>query len=399
MKKRYYWLLLICIVALMVYYITESFDGNGDYISIDEMGELFSHANTYQNIPTYDGSNQSVHPDIYFNASGWNNWKYWMVMTPYPNSNSAYENPSILVSNDGSTWNVPDGLSNPIDPQPASGFNSDTDIINVNGTLWVYYRWNPGDGSTSLRMRNSTNGTSWSDEYEIFNVATSGHFASPSVVYKDGLFKMWAVNTTADSIIFYNSSDGMNWNGPYSTNFFPSFPGDPWHTNVDWIEEENEYWMVYNGPHDVFPIIPWFSLHIHHGSTSNIYFANSSDGITWQTWRRSLLSNTDSGWDAGELYRVAFLYNLSGNNILELWYSAKNKSTGWHIGYTSKSFSKSDLFDLSFSPGNQDSAMNVPVVGVIYQSKMKSFLWMSGQESRAIDIKDISFDKNIVDDT
>jgi len=47
------------------------------------------------------------------------------------------------------------------------------------------------------------------------------------------------------------------------------------------------------------------------------------------------------------------------------------------------------------------SAMNVPVVGVIYQSKMKSFLQMIGQESRAIDIEDISFDKmvNIIDDT
>jgi hypothetical protein len=52
------------------------------------------------NIPTYDGSGQAVHPDIYYNANGWNGYYYWMAMTPYPNGDAAYENPSIIVSND-----------------------------------------------------------------------------------------------------------------------------------------------------------------------------------------------------------------------------------------------------------------------------------------------------------
>ncbi len=37
-------------------------------------------------------------------------------MTPYPNGNDTYENPSILAGNDGTSWAVPAGLINPIDP-------------------------------------------------------------------------------------------------------------------------------------------------------------------------------------------------------------------------------------------------------------------------------------------
>ncbi len=94
---------------------------------------------TYLNTPTYDGSNQTVHPDIYYNASGWNGYKYWMAITPYPDA--AHENPSILVSNDGFSWAVPPGLTNPIDLPYPGAENSDPDIIynETSNRLEVYY--------------------------------------------------------------------------------------------------------------------------------------------------------------------------------------------------------------------------------------------------------------------
>ena len=307
------------------------FDGTDDYIEIKD--EVFTHASSYQHTPTYDGSNQTVHPDVYYNSSGWHSWKYWMVMTPYPNGDCSYENPSILVSNDSFSWEVPSGLSNPIDPQPPSGFNSDPDIVAVGDELWVYYRWNYGDGSTSLRMRNTTNGTVWSNEYFIFNISVSGNFASPAIIYNGSAFKMWAVNTTAGQIIFYNSTDGINWNGPYLTSISPSYYKEPWHVDVVWIEEESEYWAIYNGPCD---------------NTAGIYFLNSSDGISWQSGARALLDPRNTGWDNNILYRCTFLYNISGNGILDLWYSAESSSGSWNTGYTNMSFSKNLFTSLNF---------------------------------------------------
>ena len=68
--------------------------------------------------PTYDGSGQVVHPDVVHVPGGWNGYEYWMGMTPYPNSNDDFENPSVLASNDNVTWVVPPGVTNPLAPEP-----------------------------------------------------------------------------------------------------------------------------------------------------------------------------------------------------------------------------------------------------------------------------------------
>jgi hypothetical protein len=54
-------------------------------------------------IPTYDDSYQLTHPKVLYFSEGWNHYKYWMSMTPYPQQNDYFENPSIVVSNDGVT--------------------------------------------------------------------------------------------------------------------------------------------------------------------------------------------------------------------------------------------------------------------------------------------------------
>ena len=57
--------------------------------------------------PTYDGSGEAVHPDVVLFANGWRGWEYWLVMTPYPSDDTGKENPSILVSHDGASWQEP----------------------------------------------------------------------------------------------------------------------------------------------------------------------------------------------------------------------------------------------------------------------------------------------------
>jgi len=95
---------------------------NGDCIWLNN----FSNAKEYQSTPTYDGSGQAVHPDLVYFPDGWgkdregNNWNYWLVMTPFPNRKDNYENPSILVSDDGVKWRTPPGLENPAEKEPGT---------------------------------------------------------------------------------------------------------------------------------------------------------------------------------------------------------------------------------------------------------------------------------------
>src|SRR5271166_5048875 len=61
--------------------------------------------------PTYDGSGQVTEPSIANFPGGWHGFTYWLAVAPYPHSHAAYENPSILVSNNGTNWSVPPGGS------------------------------------------------------------------------------------------------------------------------------------------------------------------------------------------------------------------------------------------------------------------------------------------------
>ena len=116
--------------------------------------------------PTYDGSGQVVHPDVVYVPGGWNGYEYWMGMTPYPNSNNSYENPSVLASNDNLTWVVPPGVINPLAPTPP-GHNDDVELLLVGGQMILYYVETNNDGSStttspaSLRATASTGARRW----------------------------------------------------------------------------------------------------------------------------------------------------------------------------------------------------------------------------------------------
>src|SRR5262245_49955656 len=79
---------------------------------------VFTVEPTVMNTPTYDGSGQSVHPDVVTFESNWHGARFWFTMTPYAKSNQALENPSILRSYDGIRLDVPPGVTNPIIKPP-----------------------------------------------------------------------------------------------------------------------------------------------------------------------------------------------------------------------------------------------------------------------------------------
>ena len=83
--------------------------------------------------PTPDGTGYIIHPSVVdMGPQEWNGFRWWRLDTPYANQSGAEENPCIYGSNDRINWEVPAGLTNPIDPWPgpaaglltrARGFN------------------------------------------------------------------------------------------------------------------------------------------------------------------------------------------------------------------------------------------------------------------------------------
>ena len=284
---------------------------------------IIPNAPDYLSIRTYDGSDQVVHPDIYYDADGWNDYCYWLALTPFPNGNDRLENPSIYASEDGINWVTPGKLSNPITQARACGYHSDPDIVVTNNVMRIYYRYNPGDGTTILNMKESGDGINWSEEKVVFTIPSSSTFASPALIVKDGNHLMYAVDTVAGAVTLRRSQNGVDWETPIT--LFHS--AGIWH--IDVLYNSGMYYMIYmKKPH------------------GQLFFAESDDGLDWRRFDSPVLGPSRHGWDNRWIYRSSFSIE---NAILRVWYSARSRQNEWHMGLTSIDF---DQFKESLAKTN-----------------------------------------------
>lgn len=175
-------------------------------------------------IPTYDGNPDTTHPDVVYVPEGWNGYTYWMAFTPFPGNSR--ENPSIVASNNGSDWEVPEGLVNPVyDQQDAQNdgydFNSDTDMVLVDDTMYLYWRPAKSEGGERFEavfLKTSTDGVNWTETQKLIEVVEPNGLAqliSPAVIKMPNseMWYMFTVNNPSgnDVIERWESTDGINW--------------------------------------------------------------------------------------------------------------------------------------------------------------------------------------------
>lgn len=275
--------------------------------------------------PTYDGSGQAVHPSVIdftdHGLSTWNGHRYWMAMTPYPSSNSAYENPSILVSSDGETWSVPVGLTNPIDPSPASGHNSDPCLVYDSGsdTLYCFYR--ETNGTDYIRAKSSTDGVTWSSEAAVLS-STANTLLACSVLHDGSTWHMWTVDSTASpNNIDYrtSSSPTTGWSSATTCTATPPSGYDFWHLNV--VKDQRD------GTYHAFMNVCTSGTA---GTASRLCLMRSSNATTWSTSGVIMdLPVNGAQWDASQVYSTTG--RLKDVDTYQCWYSGANGST-WRIG-------------------------------------------------------------------
>ncbi len=304
----------------------------------DFEGVLFNNKSNLTT-PTYDGSGQAQHPDIFYKASGWNGYKYWMVMAPFPKKNGDKENPSILVSDNGISWQGPPGLTNPLDEDPSGvgvtePHNNDPDIVynESSGTMMVYYL-ESGIGTTYLRLRSSTNGITWSNESTPI-VVPDFYMLSPSLEKVGALYYLWYVNSStagggakATTIEYRTSPNGRNWSDITTVDL--TIPGKiPWHIDVRYIPSLSEYWMVISA-----------GTRVGYDDTNGneLYFATSANGLNWTVYPGKLLRKGKSGnWDDQKIYRSSIAYI---DDKVKIWYSASNTGNQFRTGYAETTLS------------------------------------------------------------
>jgi len=237
-------------------YIVSNYSGSDAQVNNFSVSDSDSiqnaNASVILKIKNYVGTYENVHPKVlYFPLKLWG-YQYWMAYTPYPGTNDKYENPSIAVSNDGINWTVPKGLLNPIAPcPPGSGFNSDPHLVYRSdiATMELYYRPIGASGLSSLARKTSTDGINWSAEEILISDHPHGDLLSPSLLFENGIYKMWFVDEYSGQIYYQESSGNTpsNWSTkkPLPVNY-SAIMKIPWHLDVV-NNGKDGYWIVFCG--------------------------------------------------------------------------------------------------------------------------------------------------------
>lgn len=151
-------------------------------------------------IPSPYSPTHVLHPSVVYAKNSFMGHRYWMAMTPYPDSDSTYENPCILASDNGREWSVPSGLTNPIYAKPsgASAYNSDTELYYDENNSQLVLLWRTiGEGGSANNVRlyigTSVDGITWTARTLIYSgTLNTSDLASPSLWYNEDSAK-WEI--------------------------------------------------------------------------------------------------------------------------------------------------------------------------------------------------------------
>lgn len=268
--------------------------------------------------PYWDGTdweystNQTVHPSVVQFDEDWNGYKYWMAFTPYPFADVTKENPSIVASHDGIAWEVPDGVTNPIVDYEGEFilYNSDTSLLYIPETdeMEMWYRqvqWiQDSDLLAEVIFRvKTTDGINWTSPEEMvyFESKDIIQYISPSVIYEDNVYKMWAMR---DYQVFYSESpDGKNW----SDAVFVKTDGmdyDTWHPSV--VKIDNLYYML------------------NYANSDDIRYSISTDGLNFGP--ETIIIEPETGYSlyraslaTGSLGYYVYYGNISPEGQWSIW--------------------------------------------------------------------------------
>lgn len=289
-------------------------------------------------LTTYDGSGQTVHPDVLVPSGSIVGTSPWLLaITPYPWGNATYENPSVFTGVDEFRFLEPRSGLNPI-ARPAAGHLSDPDVVRdpITGRIRLYYR--EASDRNRIWLTESLGIDDWSTPRLV--VSGANHtIISPSVVQTPaGEWLMYAIDgefgcsAQRSWLTVRRSADGVTWGAAQRVTLDqPGF--SPWHVDVQWIPERQEYWAMYN------------VKTAGECATPALYVATSRDGIRWTTHTSPVLARGTFAPFADIVYRASFHYD-GARDLVTIWHSgARYEGSGYRWSSAVESVTASALFE------------------------------------------------------
>lgn len=308
-----------------------------DYLTqneINKKGDKFkANSKGFLKIPVYNNSKdyQATHPSILHFPNGFNGYKFWMAFTPYEKENEAIENPSIVVSNDCLSWEVPKGLVNPLvkTDNVKNMHYSDPHLVFVNNKLECWYR-KKFRGEIPIQeqivRKISFDGINWEDEEILYARNTGADLLCPVVIYENSKYCIWVSNFFKNKLEYFESQKGSDWIKIRDISF-PKHPDNlkPWHFDVK--KNGILYELYYSAGLDY--------------NAKTIAYATSQDNMTY-TFKDDVLECMPQNFDEKRVYRPCIV-DLYGKRFL--YYGGTNGNNDWYIGLSVGQSSNPTFFE------------------------------------------------------
>lgn len=253
-------------------------------------------------IPTYDGSGQAVHPDVMVDGA-----RLLMAMTPYPYSNDRLENPSLLTSSDGQTFQELPG--NPLVAPPSIDHNDDPDLRRDPRTgeyELLYLETLRPQKQTVVALRSPDLVTWTRRDAIVYRLDHEPFIVSPTAIEHAGATWLFFVDLSTEPVKIESltSPDGLSWDKSSAKPIEIELGAvSPWH--IDVFPIAHGFAMLFSGFDEDF-------------GKQNVYLATSPDLVSWTFRPEPLLSHRDPTLHVETLYRSTGI--VSGNRLV-VWYS------------------------------------------------------------------------------
>ena len=274
-------------------------------------------------VPTYDGSNQETHPKLLYFPTGWNGYRYWMSVTPYPGTDARFENPCIVTSNDLKKWVVPKGLKNPVTGVPADvkygGHYSDSQLVMNGDVMELWYRADIGSKKTRMTdyrsdyyyRITSADGVHWSKPQMMQSSKNS--ILSLAVVRRQNRYQFWYTDRS-HRLMYGDSADGTHWADSHQCEIPLPKGYVPWHQDVVFCNDR--YYLLQTALYS-----PKYSF--------ALFLSESSDGVHFTRGTPFYPSDDPVILHKTWLYRSTFV--PAGNGTFQMVVSYRLPGNKWYM--------------------------------------------------------------------
>jgi hypothetical protein len=256
-----------------------------------------------------------VHPFLCNFYKTFRGFKHLLLLTPYHNTDSIFENPCVYGSNDLLNFELLSDMPQPIYERYPDSYNYNSDNFGVydhtSGEFCVCWRNGTTQSGFDLWMSKTSDGITWT-ERERLTPLSDELLLSPNIIYNP-IIKKWVMYSISNDVIHeafvgnkFNYRFAENLHGPWSEPVFIDTPFTSWHQETRYCG--NQLITIINDKK----------------YTGQLYLGISDDGLSWDFKSVGMIDGTHLN-----SYKASIVPNVIESSVqFDIFWTSSNVANG-----------------------------------------------------------------------